>query len=236
MRADTFARLVTLEALIEAEIGWYLAHHPPAAERFREGMISRIGDLVDEIDRMDVVAAARVYDAVVDFLAELPEDDDDALVEATLRFRRAVERVSERAMRPRDLEERATWAVVLDELLGEMEREYRAAFRAGEGVDQRAYLRARSLLERARGAAERMARQARSERRAELRGDLDRLAFAVHSRRLPPEAVETLARAPRRLARRWRPSELTRVGAFIVGQLLRRREREPRKGERKGKP
>ena len=224
MRADTFAKLITLETLIDAEIGWFLEHHPPASARFREGMVARISDLVDEIDAMDAVAAARVYDAVVDFLAELP-DEDEGLVEATLRFKRAVDGVIERAMQPRDLEERATWATVLDELLDEVARAYDRAWRAPGDFDPREYLRARALLDRAREAAEWMARGMRTERRAELRSGMDRLAFAVQSRRPNPAAVDALARDPQRLARRARPSKLSGVGAFVVGQLLRRRER-----------
>jgi hypothetical protein len=223
MKADTFARLVTLESLIDAEVGWYLEHRPPASARFREGMISRISDLVDEIDALDAVAAARVYDAVVDFLSELPDgDDDDALVEATLRFKRAVDRVAERGLEPREREEPSTWAVVLDELLGETADAYDEAF-ATEPMDTRAFLRARYLLNRARDAAERMAPAARAGRRAELRGAMDRLLFAVHSRRLPPAAVDPLIAAAQRMARRHRPSNLSRIGAFVVGQLLRRR-------------
>ena len=225
MRADTFAKLITLESLIDAEVGWYLEHRPPPAARFREGMISRISDLVDEIDALDAVAAARVYDAVVDFLSELPDgdDDDDALVEATLRFKRAVDRVAERGLEPREREEPSTWAVVLDELLGETADAYDEAFADLQAMDTRAYLRARYLLNRARDAAERMAPAARAERRAELRGAMDRLLFAVHSRRLPPAEVDPLVAAAQRMARRHRPSNLSRIGAFVVGQLLRRR-------------
>jgi hypothetical protein len=61
-----------------------------------------------------------------------------------------------------------------------------------------------------------------------LRDDLDRLVFAVAHRRSAAAEVEPLIRAPQRIARRARPSNLGRVGAAVVGQLLRRRGRAPR--------
>ncbi|HEU0053658.1 MAG TPA: hypothetical protein VFQ39_10790 [Longimicrobium sp.] len=228
MRADTFARLVMLEAVVDAEVGWRLEHPAADAREFREGMIARVSDLVDQIDALDAVAAARVYDAVVDFLAELPDEgDDDATVEATLRFRRAVDRVVDRAMAPRDLEDPSTWAVVLDELLEETLSAYRASVDEG-GVEPRGYLRCLLLLTRAQAAGERMLAGVRAERRPELRSALDRLAFAVRNRRPPSPEVERLAALPQRVARRHRPTNLSRIGAFIVGQLMRPRGRDPR--------
>ena len=85
MRADTFAKLVTLRTVIDAEVGFWLEHHPASMDRFREALVSRVSDLMDEIDRLDEVAAARVYDALVDFLSELP-DDDEGVVEAQLQM------------------------------------------------------------------------------------------------------------------------------------------------------
>ena len=227
MKADTFARLVTLETLIDAEIGFWLETHPGSPDRFREGMISRISDLVDEIDALDAVAAARVYDAIVDFLAELP-DDDDGVVEATLRFKRAVDRIVERGMEAADLEDPSTWAVVLDEVLEELFLEYGTSVEGREAVDGRGYLRCELLLARALAAAERMARGMRPERRPEVRGQMDRLAFAVRNRRPAAAELEPLVREPQRAARRRRPTNLSRIGAFIVGQLMRRRERGER--------
>src|SRR5687768_4259982 len=116
MKADTFAKLVVLDALVEAEIGYFLEHNPTSLELFRESMIARISDLIDEVDTLDSVAAARVYDAVVDFLAELPEDAE-GIVEATVQFRRSIDRIMDRGMDRRDLAAASTWAVVLDELL-----------------------------------------------------------------------------------------------------------------------
>ena len=142
MKADTFAKLVVLETLIDAEIGHFLEEHPSSMELFREGMVSRVSDLVDEIDALDAVAAARIYDAIVDFLAELPEDDD-GVVEATLRFRRAVDRMAERGMdAARAAASASTWAVVLDELLEELADEYHDAVRPDGEVRPREYLRA----------------------------------------------------------------------------------------------
>ena len=222
MKADTFARLVALETLVDAEIGHWLETHPASADDFREGMISRVSDLVDEIDTLDAVAAARVYDAVVDFLAELT-DDDEGVVEATVRFKRAIDRVAERGMEARDLDDPSTWAVVLDEVLEELVLEYRAAAGEGGAADPRAYLRCRLLLARALHAAERMLPGVLRDRRPELRGQMDRLAFAVRNRRPPAAELERLAREPQRAARRRRPTDLGRIGAFIVGQLMRRR-------------
>jgi hypothetical protein len=222
MKADTFAKLVVLAALVEAEIGHFLEHRPASLELFREGMITRISDLVDEIDALDAVAAARVYDAVVDFLAELPEDDS-GVVEATLRFRRAVDRVVERGMEQREMKQASTWAVVLDELLQELADEYHDAVRPSGEVWPRSYLRAQALLARSREAADRMLWEAGEEGTAELRDDMDRLTFAVRHQRLKPTAVDLLIRAPQRHTARFRPSSLTRIGAFVLSQVLRRR-------------
>lgn len=222
MKADTFAKLVILEVLIDAEIGYYLEHHPPPEDRFREEMVSRVSDLVDDIDALDAVAAARVYDAVVDFLAELPDDDEGA-VEATLRFKRTVDRLIDRAMDRRELQAPPTWATVLDELLDALADEYHAAIRPSGETRPREYLRARLLLHRSRDAAERMVRREAEERRAEVRDAMDRVVFAVSSRRLKPAAVDHLIRVPQRLARRYRPSNLTRIGGFVISQLIRRR-------------
>lgn len=221
MRADTFARLLVLEALVDAEIGYLLEHRPPA-ELFRAGMIARVGLLVEEIDAVDAVAAARVYDALVDFLAGFPEDDD-GVVEATVGFKRALDRTVQRASAGREPADAATWAVVLDELLASLAREYAIAIPPDGAHSPREYLRARALLARARSAAERMCEAEPAERRAEVRCAMDRLGFAVHYRRVPPAALEPLVAEPQRLARRHRPSNLARIGAFVVAQLVKRR-------------
>lgn len=226
MRADTFARLVTLETLIDAEVGFWLEHRPASMDRYREAMVTRISDLVDEIDRLDEVAAARVYDALVDFLAELP-DDEGGVVEAALRFKRAVDRLIDRAMDTRDLEDASTWAVVLDELLEELAGEYPRAAR-GDDAAPRASLRARALARAARDAGERMVSARRTDARTMLRDDLDRLVLAVEHRRLSAAELDALLRAPQRIARRARPSNVARVGAAVVRQIMRRRPRGPR--------
>ena len=95
MKADTFAKLIVLEALIDAEIGYFLEDRPRSMEGFREGMMTHISDLVDEIDALDAVAAARVYDAIVDFLAELPETDE-GVIDTTIRFKRNIDRIVQR--------------------------------------------------------------------------------------------------------------------------------------------
>ena len=225
MTADTFAKLVVLETLIDAEVGHYLEDRPASMEPFREELVARISDLVDEIDALDAVAAARTYDAVVDFLAELPDNDDEGLVNATVRFRRAVDRIVERGMPQRERKEPSTWAVVLDHLLNELADEYHTAVKPSGEIRGREYLRARLLLARAREASDRMLWEADGDTNVELRSEMDRLTFAVRHQRLRPQAVDFLVRAPQRRAARYRPSTLTRIGAFVLGQVLRR---EPR--------
>ncbi|HVG45740.1 MAG TPA: hypothetical protein VM890_13460 [Longimicrobium sp.] len=227
MKADTFAKLVTLRTVIDAEVGFWLEHHPASMERYRESLVARVSDLLDEIDRLDEVAAARVYDALVDFLSELP-DDDEGVVETALRFKRAVDRLVDRAMDPADLEAPSTWGVVLDELLDELAVEYPRAVLAPGERDPRAYLRALELARAARDAGGKMVAARRADARPMLRDDLDRLVFAVAHRRPSPAELEPLIRAPQRIARRARPSGLGRVGAAVVGQLLRRHGRGPR--------
>ncbi|SOD01939.1 hypothetical protein SAMN05216486_101139, partial [bacterium JGI 053] len=200
---------------------------PASMDRYREAMVSRVSDLLDEIDRLDEVAAARVYDALVDFLSELP-DDDEGVVEAALRFKRAVDRLVDRAMAPADLDAPSTWAVVLDGLLDELAAEYPRAVLAPGEVDPRAWLRALELARAARDAGGKMVAAKRADSRPILRDDLDRLVFAVAHRRPSPAELEPLIQAPQRIARRARPSNLGRVGAAVVGQLLRRRGRPPR--------
>ncbi|HEX6750069.1 MAG TPA: hypothetical protein VF092_22435, partial [Longimicrobium sp.] len=143
-------------------------------------------------------------------------------------FKRAVDRLTDRALEPRDRDDASTWAVVLDGLLEELAAEYPACARNGPDADPRACLRARALARAARDAGERMVAARRSDARTMLRDDLDRLVIAVEHRSLPPGEVEPLIRAPQRIARRYRPSGLGRVGAYVVGQLLRRRPRGPR--------
>lgn len=220
MKADTFAKLIVLDALIEAEIGYFIEHTPPSLELYREGMVSRISDLVDEIDVLDSVAAARVYDAVVDFLAELPEDGE-GIVETTVRFRRAVDRIVTRGMDRRDLSASSTWAVVLDELLAELADEYHIAVGNDGEVRAREYMRVNALLSRARLAADRML-WAADETNPEIASDLDRLIFEVRHRRLPPVSVDFAVRTLQRHAARYRPSTLTRIGAFVLRQVMRR--------------
>jgi hypothetical protein len=222
MKADTFARLVVLETLIDAEIGHFLEEHPTTMEAFRESLVSRVSDLVDEIDALDAVAAARTYDAVVDFLAELPEDDEEEMIAVAIRFRRAADRIVERAMHERELKDPSTWAVVLDRLLDELADEYHTAVKPGGEIRRREYLRAQLLLARAREAADRMLWEADEEANTGLRSEMDRLTFAVRHQRLKPQVVDLLIRAPQRTAARYRPSTLTRLGAFVLGQVLRR--------------
>jgi hypothetical protein len=226
MKADTFARLVVLETLIDAEIGHHLETRSGSMERFREELVARVSDLVDEIDSLDAVAAARTYDAIVDFLAELPEDAED-LVEVAIRFRRAVDRLVGRGLSRRDLNEPSTWAIVLDQLLTELADSYHRAVSEGGEIQPREYLHARLLLARAREAADRMLWEAGDEASEALRSEMDRLTFAVRHQHLSPQAVDLLIGAPRRRASAYRPSKLTRIGAFVLGQVLRRSPSRP---------
>lgn len=223
MKADTFAKLVVLDALVEAEVGYYLQEHPSSFELFREGMVSRISDLVDEVDILDSVAAARVYDSIVDFLSEMSEQDADGVVEAMVRFRRAVDRTIMRGMDRSELSEASTWAIVADELLGELADEYHMAV-VGSEVRRREMMRAESLLARARQAAERMLWNAEVVR-PEMMTEFDRLIAAVRHRRLRPTDVDYMILSLQRRAARYRPSTLTRVGTFVIKQVLRRADR-----------
>jgi hypothetical protein len=226
LKADTYARLVVLETLVDAEIGYRLEIGAATQERWVEAMVARISDLVDEIDALDALSAARAYDALVDFLTELPEEDG-ALVEQTVRFKRVVDRIVQRGMDDATLEASPTWAVVLDELLAVLAAEYRgAAEHPVEGIS-REHLRSRYLANRARAAADRMVASERRDRQGEVRSALDRLVFAVHNRRLHAAAVDELVGEARALAARYRPTRLTRIGAYVLGQLLRRRDPEP---------
>jgi hypothetical protein len=230
MKADTFAKLVVLEALIDAEIGQFLEEHPTSMDAFREGLIARISDLVDQIDALDAVTAARVYDALVDFLAALPEDDA-GVVAATLHFKRAMDRIVERGLHPREQQQSATWAVVLDELLAELAAEYRQAVAPTGEVRVREYARAQGLVARAREVSDRMLWIADRGRNAELREQIDRLTFAVRHQRLSAAEVEGMMQPTQRRVRRYRPSTLSRVGAYVLGQLLARRPRVTRRAE-----
>lgn len=237
MKADTFAKLVVLDALIEAEVGYYLQDNPTSFELFREGMVSRISDLVDEVDVLDAEAAARVYDAIVDFLSDVSDRDADGVVEAMVRFRRAVDRIVHRGMDRAELGAASTWAVVLDELLGELADEYHLAV-VGSEVRPREMMRAESLLARARQAGERMLWSAEVVR-PEITSEFDRLTAAVRYRRLRPTDVDYMILSLQRRAAPYRPSTLTRVGAFVLRQVLRRdgagrrrgKDAEPAEGE-----
>lgn len=239
MKADTFAKLVVLETLVDAEIGHLLEQRPASMDTFREGLVARISDLVDEIDSLDAVAAARVYDAVVDFLADLPEHDA-GVIAATVRFKQAMDRVAERGLNRRDYEQASTWAVVLDELLEQLADEYHRAIDDTGVVAAREYGRVQVLLARAREVAERMLWTSDAGRRVELREQMDRLTFAVRHQRLRPTEVDLMIRPAQRRVRRYRPSTLTRVGAFVLSQLLRRSRRSgdgtkpPRTRDRRG--
>lgn len=231
MKADTFAKLIVLQTLVDSEVGFLLEHRPASIDHFREGLITRVSDLVDEVDALDAVSAARTYDAIVDFLAQLPEDDE-GVVESTLRFQRALVRTVERGMDQSERKQASTWAMVLHELLEELRTEYQAAL-DGDDANPRGLARAAALLRRARDAAERVADDVGGGAGADLRGDVARLGFAIEHRRLPPREVDPLITASQRRAARHRPSPLSRIGAYVLGQVLTR-DRRRRQGEPPG--
>ena len=232
MKADTFAKFLVLQAVVDAEVGWYLEHRPGSTDRFREALISRVSDLLDQIDNLDAVAAARTYDAIVDFLAQIPEDDA-GIVEAALRFRSATDRTVERGMDRSELRLATTWAVALHHLLEALASEYAGEPPNDPGERLRQYARAAALLERARMAAERIAADVGAAAAGDLVLAVERLNFAVRHRRVPPREAEPLLRAAQRQAARHRPSPLSRVGAFVLSQILTR-DRRRRRGEPPG--
>lgn len=229
MKADTYAKLVVLEALIEAEIGFFLVHRPASLEFFREEMVARVSDLIDEVDILDSVAAGRVYDAIVDFLAELPEEDPDGVVATTLRFRRAIDRITVRGTERRDLADGSTWAIVLGEVLTELADEYHLAVSRDGRIETREAFRADALLARARMAADRML-WTEEEDGSQIQDEMDRLIYAVQYRRLRPTEVDRIIASVQRRIDRFRPSTLTRVGTFVLRQVLGRQNASERRG------
>ncbi|HEX6925681.1 MAG TPA: hypothetical protein VF167_09625 [Longimicrobiaceae bacterium] len=229
MKADTFAKLLVLQTLVDAEVGYLLQTRSPSLDEFREGLITRVSDLVDEIDALDAVAAARTYDAIVDFLAQIPEDDA-GIVEATIRFQKAMLRTVERGMGQAERREVATWAVALHELLEEVATEYEAARSADEPPAQ-ALSRVDALISRALSATERIHGELGTASSSELLAQVQRIAFAVRNRRASFAEVEPLVRTAQRASARYRPSPLTRIGVYVLRQVLsrdrRRRRSEP---------
>jgi hypothetical protein len=220
MKADTFAKLVVLETLIEAELGHALEGDAVHADAFRESLVAAISDLLDEIDALDALVAARVYDALVDFLAELPEDPQ-GLVRSILRLQREIAQVVERGLPAGERAAPNTWAVVLDELLGALADAYHELRGGGAGSLER--LRALALLGRVRMAGERILGSSDGARDQELRDELGRLVIEVQHLRPPPAELDPLVRSLQRRTRRYRRTTLTRVGSYVVAQILSRR-------------
>jgi hypothetical protein len=220
MKADTYARLVVLDTLVEAEIGFLLAHHPPLTEELREGMAGRVAGMIEEIETLDRSVASRAWEAIVGLVARLPEDDD-GIEAAALRCRRALSRIMQRGFSRHDLADAAVWTAVLEVLLRTLALEYRAAMRASAGAELAPRERERidRLLDTARNAADRMLWNA-ADGEATLSEAMDRLTHAVRYRRIPPAEVDTLASSIVRLAAKHRPSTISRVGAFVLRQLL----------------
>lgn len=232
MKADTFAKLLVLQSVVDAEVGWYLEHRPESTDGFREGLISRVSDLLDQIDALDAVAAARTYDAIVDFIAQIPEDDE-GIVEGAIRFHRAMDRTVERGMDRAELRLAATWAVAVHDMLEALAREYGAEPDDDPEHRLRQRGRAVSLLDRARYAADRIATESGVASAGELVDAMERLTYAIRYRGVAPHDAEPLLRAAQRQAARHRPSPLSRIGAFVLGQVLSR-DRRRRRGDPPG--
>ena len=227
MKADTFAKLLILQSVVDAEVGWYLEHRPESTDGFREGLISRVSDLLDQIDALDAVAAARTYDAIVDFISQIPEDDE-GIVEGAIRFRRAMARTVDRGMDRAELRLAATWAVAVHDLLESLAREYGAEPDADPEQRLRQRGRAVALLDHARSAADRIATEAGPADAGDLVAAVERLTYAIRYRGVAPHEAEPLLRAAQRHAARHRPSPLSRIGAFVLGQVLSRDRRRRR--------
>lgn len=228
MKADTFAKLLLLQTLVDAEVGRLLEDRAVTPDRFREGLVARVSDLVDEIDALDAVAAARAYDAIVDLLAQMPETDE-GIIEAAVTFHRAIDRAIARGMDPAELRLASTWAIVADDLLEELLSDYGAARERGGTSSREVHERAQALMSRIREAAGRVATAAGADADA-LLSAVDRVAYGVRRRGVDHEALVTLVRAAQRQAARHRASPLTRIGAYVIRQVLTR-DRKRRKGE-----
>jgi hypothetical protein len=63
--------------------------------------------------------------------------------------------------------------------------------------------------------------------RPEIPNDVDRLVFGIRYRRLRPTTIDLAIRNLQRRAARYRPSTLTRIGGFVLRQVLRR---DPNRG------
>jgi hypothetical protein len=234
MKADTFAKLVVLETLLEAQLGDALESGNLHADAFREALVAAISDLLDEIDALDALVAARVYDALVDFLAELPEDGE-GLTRSMLRLQGEIAQVIERGLPAGERAAPATWAVVLDELLATLADAYHEMRAAPDAPLAR--LRTLALLGRIRVAAERVLGSPAGARDGELREELGRLILEVQHLRPPAADLDLLIRTLQRRTRRYRRTTLTSVGSYVVGQLLsRRRGARPREQRRLGPP
>ncbi|MDR0787794.1 MAG: hypothetical protein LBG44_08010 [Gemmatimonadota bacterium] len=219
MKADTYARFVVLETLVEAETGYLLSERPTFREDFREGFANRISGLIAEIDSLDQAVARRAWDATVDFFAVLPEDEE-GIEAAALSFRRILNRIMERGLDRHDLADPSVWAVVLETLLRALTDEYRTAYPAeGRRLLPRERERVEGFLNAARHAADRMLWNAGS-MDASLSEALIRLHHAILHRQLPPAEVDAIRRLVVRRVARYRPSTLSRVGVFVIRQLL----------------
>lgn len=150
-----------------------------------------------------------------------------------MRFRAAADRTIERGMDRSELRLPTTWAVALHHLLEALASEYVGEPSVDQAERLRQHARAVALLDRARMSAERIAAEAGLTAAGDLVIAVERLNYAVRHRRVPPREAEPLLRAAQRQAARHRPSPLSRVGAFVLGQILTR-DRRRRRGEPPG--
>src|SRR5690606_24462169 len=142
---------------------------------------------------------ARTYDAIVDFIAQIPEDDE-GIVEGAIRFHRAMDRTVERGMDRAGLRLAATWAVAVHDMLEALAREYGAEPDDDPEHRLRQRGRAVSLLDRARYAADRIATESGVASAGELVDAMERLTYAIRYRGVAPHDAEPLLRAAQRQA------------------------------------
>jgi hypothetical protein len=115
----------------------------------------------------------------------------------------------------------ALWASALEALIRALLEEYPAAIRAEGGRNRfpREWERVERLLDGTRRVADRMLWSSAAIGTT-LEDEVIHLHHAVLHRRFSPTEVEAICRSILRYAARYRPSTLSRVGAFVVRQLL----------------
>ena len=215
MKADTFAKLAVLETLVDAEVAYYL-EHSPSIPAYRARVAALADGVLSGIDPCDEETAIAAHHASARLLREL-QPADDAVIRAATRFKRRVNGILAREMEPEERRRVATWAVVVDQLLATLAREYREG--AGD-ADRRADERIHLLLARIEDGVARLALLGGAARVEGLRAAAQRLRTAVR-RRQPTDTVSVQIAALQLQVRALAgESSLARLGGFVVRQLL----------------